>query len=126
MSSRRFVLPALLCAALHAHAAPAFLAGPYQYLPLTQGAARILPRGTLTWAFASGEDAIRTRETGFDGEFQVGEGIAGRTVQTGTAMRTGGATLMIWKRGRRTLPVISFVPETSPSAWCIATIMAPK
>jgi len=46
---------ALLGAAAHAHAAPAFVAGPYQYLPLTQGAARILPHGTLTWAFASGE-----------------------------------------------------------------------
>lgn len=46
---------ALLGAAVHAHAAPAFVAGPYQYLPLTKGAAQILPHGTLTWAFASGE-----------------------------------------------------------------------
>ena len=44
---------------------------------------------TLRWAFASGEDAVRTRDTGFDGEFQVGEGVAGRTVQTGRAFRTG-------------------------------------
>lgn len=48
----------LLGAAVHAHlahAAPAFVAGPYQYLPLTQGAAQVVPHGTLTWAFASGE-----------------------------------------------------------------------
>ena len=44
---------------------------------------------TLRWAFASGEDAVRTQESGFDGEFQVGEGVAGRTVQTGRAFRTG-------------------------------------
>ena len=37
-----------------------------------------------------------------------------------------GATLMIWNSGRRTLPVISLAPETKPSAWCMATIMAPK
>ena len=36
-----------------------------------------------------------------------------------------GATLMIWNNGRSTLPVIWFVPETMPSAWCMATIMAP-
>ena len=44
---------------------------------------------TLRWAFASGEDAIRTRDIGFDGEFRVGEGIAGLTVQSGKAFRTG-------------------------------------
>jgi len=36
-----------------------------------------------------------------------------------------GATLMIWKSGRKTLPATSLVPVTSPSAWCIATIIAP-
>jgi PAS domain S-box-containing protein len=44
---------------------------------------------TLRWAYASGEDAVRTRDTGFDGEFKVGEGIAGLTVQSGEAFRTG-------------------------------------
>jgi PAS domain S-box-containing protein len=44
---------------------------------------------TLRWAYASGEDAIRTRDTGFDREFQVGEGIAGLTVRIGQAFRTG-------------------------------------
>src|SRR5207253_4937026 len=44
---------------------------------------------TLRWAYASGEDAVRSRATGFDGEFQVGEGIAGLTVQTGRPVRTG-------------------------------------
>ncbi len=44
---------------------------------------------TLRWAYASGEDAIRTREVGFDREFAVGEGIAGLTVRSGTAFRTG-------------------------------------
>jgi chitinase len=46
---------ALLGAFTSAHAAPAFVAGPYQYLPLTKGVAQLLPHGTLTWAFASGE-----------------------------------------------------------------------
>ncbi|HET7702357.1 MAG TPA: GAF domain-containing protein [Candidatus Limnocylindrales bacterium] len=44
---------------------------------------------TMRWAYASGEDAIRTRSTGFDAEFLVGEGIAGRTVQQGIAFRSG-------------------------------------
>ncbi|TMQ69038.1 MAG: GAF domain-containing protein [Candidatus Eisenbacteria bacterium] len=44
---------------------------------------------TLRWSFASGEDAIRTRDTGFDAAFQVGEGIAGLTVASGRAFRTG-------------------------------------
>ena len=44
---------------------------------------------TLRWAYASGEDAVRTREEGFDAEFRIGEGIAGRTVATGEAFRTG-------------------------------------
>ena len=43
---------------------------------------------TLSWAYASGEDARRTRETGLDATFAVGEGIAGRTVATGEAFRT--------------------------------------
>jgi GAF domain-containing protein len=44
---------------------------------------------TLRWAYASGQDAIRTREVGFDREFVVGEGIAGLTVRTGMAFRSG-------------------------------------
>jgi len=32
------------------------------------------------------------------------------------AVEAWGATLMIWKSGRRTLPVTSFEPETNPSA----------
>jgi GAF domain-containing protein len=44
---------------------------------------------TLRWAYASGEDAVRTREEGYDREFKLGEGIAGRTVATGEAFRTG-------------------------------------
>jgi PAS domain S-box-containing protein len=44
---------------------------------------------TLRWAYASGEDALRTRHAGYDGEFHIGEGIAGRTVATGEAFRTG-------------------------------------
>ncbi len=44
---------------------------------------------TLAWAYASGEDAVRTKETGLDATFAVGEGIAGRTVETGKAFRTG-------------------------------------
>ncbi|HET9614479.1 MAG TPA: GAF domain-containing protein, partial [Candidatus Limnocylindrales bacterium] len=44
---------------------------------------------TLRWAYASGEDAIRTRLEGYDAEFRLGEGIAGRTVATGEAFRTG-------------------------------------
>lgn len=49
------LIAVLLAAATHVHAAPAFVAGPYQYLPLTAGAAQVIPHGTLTWAFASGE-----------------------------------------------------------------------
>jgi chitinase len=45
----------LLGAALQAHAAPAFVAGPYQLLALSGGAAQGIPRGTSTWAFATGE-----------------------------------------------------------------------
>ena len=37
-----------------------------------------------------------------------------------------GATLMIWNSGRSTPPDTSLVPETRPSAWRIATIIAPK
>src|SRR5205085_3156405 len=43
---------------------------------------------TLRWAYASGEDAVRTRETGLDAEFGIGEGIAGMTVATGRSFRT--------------------------------------
>src|SRR6476469_2594927 len=35
---------------------------------------------TVRWACASGEDAVRTRETGVDAAFKVGGGIAGLTV----------------------------------------------
>ena len=44
---------------------------------------------TLRWAYASGEDAVRSKATGFDREFRVGEGIAGLTVETGRPIRTG-------------------------------------
>ena len=37
-----------------------------------------------------------------------------------------GAILMIWNSGRSTLPVVWLVPETKPSAWCMASIIAPK
>ncbi|HEV7811262.1 MAG TPA: GAF domain-containing protein, partial [Candidatus Limnocylindrales bacterium] len=43
---------------------------------------------TMRWAYASGEDAIRTRHEGFDATFGIGEGIAGRTVATGEAFVT--------------------------------------
>ena len=36
-----------------------------------------------------------------------------------------GAALMIWNSGRNTLPVMCDAPETKPSAWCIASIIAP-
>jgi len=49
------LLGALISVYASAHAAPAFVAGPYQYLPLTGGAAHLIPHGTSTWAFASGE-----------------------------------------------------------------------
>lgn len=52
---KTILFTALLGAALQVHAAPAFVAGPYQYLPLTKGVAQLIPHGTLTWAFASGE-----------------------------------------------------------------------
>jgi len=51
---------ALLCAFAPAYAAPAFIAGPYQYLPLTKGRAQVLEHGTSTWAFASGECGAET------------------------------------------------------------------
>src|SRR6185295_7764059 len=44
---------------------------------------------TLRWAYASGDDAVRTRKEGFDAEFKIGEGIAGRTVASGEAFTTG-------------------------------------
>jgi chitinase len=50
------MLAALLPAhALPADAAPAFVAGPYQLLALSGGAAQRIPHGTSTWAFATGE-----------------------------------------------------------------------
>lgn len=52
---KKLLVASLLGASLQAVAAPAFVAGPYQFLPLTDGAARVVPRGTLTWSFASGE-----------------------------------------------------------------------
>ncbi len=45
--------------------------------------------GMLRWTYASGDDAVQNREDGYDAEFAVGEGIAGLTVATGTAFRTG-------------------------------------
>jgi PAS domain S-box-containing protein len=58
---------------------------------LDSDSARIdmLEGDTLTWAFAAGEDAVRTRETGLDLTFKVGEGVAGRVVVDGEAFRTG-------------------------------------
>jgi PAS domain S-box-containing protein len=58
---------------------------------LDSDSARIdmLEGDTLTWAFAAGEDAVRTRETGLDLSFKVGEGVAGRVVVDGEAFRTG-------------------------------------
>ena len=58
---------------------------------LDSDSARIdmLEGDTLTWAFAAGEDAVRTRETGLDMEFKVGEGVAGRVVVEGEAFTTG-------------------------------------
>ena len=41
------------------------------------------------------------------------------------AARMSGAGLMIWNNGRSTLPVLCDAPETRPSAWCIASIIAP-
>jgi PAS domain S-box-containing protein len=58
---------------------------------LDSDSARIdmLEGDTLTWAFAAGEDALRTRETGLDLTFKVGEGVAGRVVIDGEPFRTG-------------------------------------
>ena len=58
---------------------------------LDSDSARIdmLEGDTLTWAFAAGEDAVRTRETGLDMTFKVGEGVAGRVVVEGEAFTTG-------------------------------------
>jgi len=52
---KRTILAALLGACALAQAAPAFVAGPYQLLALSGGAAQSIPHGTLTWAFATGE-----------------------------------------------------------------------
>ena len=70
---------ALLCAALQAahlqaQAAPAFIAGPYQYLPIAGNVAQVLPHGTLTWAFASGECGDEVWKT------QAGREVAARNV----------------------------------------------
>ena len=58
---------------------------------LDSDSARIdmLEGDTLTWAYAAGEDAVRTRETGLDSSFKVGEGVAGRVVVEGEAFTTG-------------------------------------
>ena len=58
---------------------------------LDSDSARIdmLDGDTLTWAFAAGEDAVRTRATGLDQTFKVGEGVAGRVVVDGQPFRTG-------------------------------------
>ena len=58
---------------------------------LDSDSARIdmLEGDTLTWAFAAGEDPVRTRETGLDMSFKVGEGVAGRVVVEGEAFTTG-------------------------------------
>jgi len=45
----------------------------------------MLEGDTLVWAFASGEDAVRTQAAGFDRSFRVGEGAAGMAVQLGEA-----------------------------------------
>ena len=43
----------------------------------------------LVWAFASGDDAVRTRAAGLDLSFRVGEGVAGMAVERDEAFRTG-------------------------------------
>jgi chitinase len=91
------LLPALLGAALPAHAAPAqsptFVAGPYQYLPLTDGVARVIPHGTSTWAFASGECGEEVWKT--QGAAQVAQNVAA-FVKAGRPyiISTGGAENM--------------------------------
>jgi chitinase len=63
---KKSLIAALMCTALQAYAAPAFVAGPYQFLPLTNGTAQVLAHGTATWAFASGEcgDEVWKDQTG--------------------------------------------------------------
>ncbi|MDX6585476.1 MAG: hypothetical protein QOI10_4660, partial [Solirubrobacterales bacterium] len=58
---------------------------------LDSDSARIdmLEGDSLVWAFASGEDAVRTQAAGFDRSFRVGEGAAGLAVERGEAFRTG-------------------------------------
>lgn len=91
MKTRLITLAALLCAAVQVHAAPAFLAGAYQYLPETDGTARVLPKGTLTWAFASGECGAEVWRD------QTGQQVADRNVAPFVAagrpyiVSTGGA-----------------------------------
>jgi chitinase len=86
---------ALLGATLHAQAAPAFIAGAYQYLPVADGAARALPQGTLTWAFATGECGDEV--WGEQKEQQKGQQVAERNVAAFVAasrpyiVSTGGA-----------------------------------
>jgi len=65
---------ALLGAALQSHAAPAFVAGPYQLLSLAGGTAQAIPHGTLTWAFATGECGEEVWHE------QTGEQVARRNV----------------------------------------------
>jgi chitinase len=91
------ILAALLgaCMAVHAvHAAPAFIAGPYQYLPISKGTAQVKPHGTLTWAFASGECG---EEVWFDQSAQkVAEQNVAAFVKAGRPyiISTGGAEHM--------------------------------
>lgn len=88
---KKSLAAALLCTALQAHAAPDFIAGPYQYLPLTKGVAKVLTHGTLTLAFAWGEcGAEKWRD-------QTGQQVADRNVSRFVAagrpyiVSTGGA-----------------------------------
>ena len=44
---------------------------------------------TLRWTYASGEQAVATRDAGADTTVEVGKGVAGMAVQSGHAFRTG-------------------------------------
>lgn len=85
-----FVLTALL-AATSSQAAPAFVAGPYQYLPLARHEATLPAAGTATWAFATGECG-REVWRGQSGS-QVAAANVARFVQAGRPyiVSTGGA-----------------------------------
>jgi len=52
---KKTIVALLLGASAPGHAAPAFVAGPYQLLALSGGTAQVIPHGTLSWAFATGE-----------------------------------------------------------------------